>query len=334
MIVDEPRKRKQTRRFGNDGDATLEMSDLDSDDEIYEPHKNKSGKSAGPIERAAWTRVECFKVEKLLLTYGYAFYQILIAFDNSTIVAFKSLSKLNVGIYHLSCFRWDRWKEIILEAQFRLEVKDNDVEAISRTIIAFCFRFYKTDEKSKKFFVDLINESVKNAPPKNEKFDITDQILGSVPVPKSTRGRKKGPTSNAGRNALRRLTHQYSKPALIECGLDWLTIDPEQMIIDHSYRKHLLHHCSKIMSRVRLLYCIKHDIIIEASVPILEGKSHDEVELQVPAVEGDIPTQWWDEQADKSLIIGTFKHGMVQQFYLLFSKVLNIVYFTLQHLQP
>lgn len=72
LIVDEPRKRKQTRRFGNDGDATVELSDLDSDDETYEPYKNKSGKSVnlGPIERAAWTRVECFKVEKLLLVYG------------------------------------------------------------------------------------------------------------------------------------------------------------------------------------------------------------------------------------------------------------------------
>jgi len=46
------------------------MSDLDSDDETYEPQRGKSGKSLGPIERAAWTRVECFKVEKLLLVYG------------------------------------------------------------------------------------------------------------------------------------------------------------------------------------------------------------------------------------------------------------------------
>ena len=50
------------------------MSDFDSEDETYEPHKEKEGKktfkSYGPIERAAWTRVECFKVEKGLLTYG------------------------------------------------------------------------------------------------------------------------------------------------------------------------------------------------------------------------------------------------------------------------
>ena len=200
-------------------------------------------------------------------------------------------------------------------------MKDNEVEAISRTIIAFCFRFYKTDEKSKNFFVDLINESVKNAPPKNEKFDITDQILGSAPIPKNARGRKRGPTSNSGRNALRRLTHQYSKPALVECGLDWLTIDPDLMIIDQSYRKHLLHHCSKIMSRIRLLHCIKHDIIKEASTLILNGKPHNEIELTIPVAEGDIPTQWWDETADKSLIIGTYKHGSYFYFFVYLSLI-------------
>ena len=69
LIMDEPRKRKQTKRFGNiDGDA-MEMSDLDSDDETYEPNKSKS-KASQYIERTAWTRVECFKVEKLLLIYG------------------------------------------------------------------------------------------------------------------------------------------------------------------------------------------------------------------------------------------------------------------------
>ena len=213
-----------------------------------------------------------------------------------------------------------------MEAQFRQEVKDNEVEAISRTIVAFCFRFYKTDEKSKNFFVDLINESVKNAPPKNEKFDITDQILGSAPLPKSTRGRKRGPTSNSGRNALRRLTHQYSKPALVECGLDWLTIDPEQMIIDQSYRKHLTHHCSKIMSRIRLLHCIKHDIIKEASILILEGKPHSEIEITIPSAEGDIPTPWWDETADKSLIIGTYKHGLNTNFYNYLDVLLSEIY--------
>lgn len=273
LIVDEPRKRKQTKRFGNDGDATVEMSDLESDDETYEPHKsNRSGKIAplGPIERAAWTRVECFKVEKMLLIYG-----------------------------------WSRWQEIISHAHFRQEVRHADIEAISRTILAFCYRHYKIDERSKQFFVDLINESVRKAPLKNDKLDITNQILGSTPT-KGIRGRKRG---NSGRNALRRLTHQYSKPALVECGLDWLTVDPDTLIIDAGYRKHLLHHCNKIMTRVRFLHCLHHDIIKEAADPIMEGKPLVEVIFTVPPVDGELPAAWWDDSADKSLLMGTFKHG-------------------------
>lgn len=202
-------------------------------------------------------------------------------------------------------FRWNRWPEITSQSRFRQEVKECDIEAISRTIIAFCFRHYRTDERTKQFYVELIDYSVANAPAKNEKFDITSQILESGPS-KGSRGRKRG---NSGRNALRRLTHQYSKPALIECGFDWQTIAPEQMIIDAGYRKHLQHHCSKIMGRIRLMHCIQADIIKEASVPIKEGKSYEEIELQVPYVEGDIPAVWWDEAADKSLLIGTYKHG-------------------------
>ena len=65
------------------------------------------------------------------------------------------------------------------------------------------------------------------------------------------------------------------------------------------------------MSRVRLLHSLKHDIIKEASADILEGKTHEEIEFTVPPAEGgDLPAVWWDEKADKSLLIGTYKHGL------------------------
>ena len=34
-----------------------------------------------------------------------------------------------------------------------------------------------------------------------------------------------------------------------------------------------------------------------------------EYELDVPSIEGDLPAPWWDEEADKSLLVGIFKHG-------------------------
>jgi len=35
----------------------------------------------------------------------------------------------------------------------------------------------------------------------------------------------------------------------------------------------------------------------------------NDIDLTVPTLEGDQPAQWWSADADKSLIIGTFKHG-------------------------
>ncbi|XP_047133155.1 chromodomain-helicase-DNA-binding protein 8 isoform X1 [Hydra vulgaris] len=276
LIVDEPRRRKQTKRFGNDEEAALELSDFESDDETYEP-LNKSSRvprlsSGGQshIERTAWTRVECFKVEKNLLIYG-----------------------------------WARWQEIISHAHFRQDMHHSDIEAIARTILAYCFRHYRTDEKSKQFFINLINESAKKAPPKNDKFDIANQILSSA-SPKGTRGRKRG---SSGRNTLRRLTHQYSKPALIECGLDWQSLEEQQMIVDPGYRKHLQQHCNKIMSRIRLLCFLKDDIIADAASSILNGDLADNIKFLMPPPDGEVLTEWWDVNADKSLLIGTFKHG-------------------------
>lgn len=58
-IIDAPRQRKQTKRYGNeDGDFELSDLDLDEDDEAPLPR------------RSSWTRVECFRVEKNLLIYG------------------------------------------------------------------------------------------------------------------------------------------------------------------------------------------------------------------------------------------------------------------------
>lgn len=52
-------------------DASVEMSDSNSEDETYEPYRSNKSKHVGFIERSAWTRVECFKVAKNLLIYGY-----------------------------------------------------------------------------------------------------------------------------------------------------------------------------------------------------------------------------------------------------------------------
>lgn len=62
-IIDAPRQRKQTKRYGNeDGDFELSDLDLEEDEEAPLPR------------RSSWTRVECFRVEKNLLIYGYVLF--------------------------------------------------------------------------------------------------------------------------------------------------------------------------------------------------------------------------------------------------------------------
>lgn len=88
LIIQEPRQRKQTARYGND-DSVMEMSELDSssnsDDEDEESRKTRSGlkkrgrpgrKRRGSDEdydaddAEGYGRSDCFKVEKNLLVYG------------------------------------------------------------------------------------------------------------------------------------------------------------------------------------------------------------------------------------------------------------------------
>lgn len=61
--------------------------------------------------------------------------------------------------------------------------------------------------------------------------------------------------------------------------------------------------------RVKLLHYLKNDILKDYHDKILSDCDINEVDLQNLFVDGDLPTQWWDEDADKSLLVGIFKHG-------------------------
>ena len=63
------------------------------------------------------------------------------------------------------------------------------------------------------------------------------------------------------------------------------------------------------MARVRLLHCLQHDIIKESAIAISQGQDVKEATFIVPVADGETPALWWDEEADKSLVMGVFKHG-------------------------
>jgi len=59
------------------------------------------------------------------------------------------------------------------------------------------------------------------------------------------------------------------------------------------------------------LYYLRCEIIDEEADKILSGVSHDEVNIPLPVADGEPPAHWWDLTADRSLLIGVFKHGML-----------------------
>ena len=147
LIQVEPRRRTQTKRFGQD-DGVMEMSDAETsdDDEDNGPGRTRSGRgrSVRPGKKGKrgrgngyererdedyledfrpgnWARAECEKVEKALLTYG-----------------------------------WGRWEEFVAMGNFRRRLTTRDVEDIARVLLLYCLRNYKGDEKVKSFIFDLI----------------------------------------------------------------------------------------------------------------------------------------------------------------------------------
>ncbi|CAH0726673.1 unnamed protein product, partial [Brenthis ino] len=148
LIVTEPRKRTVIKRYGHD-DGPMEMSDMeatpDSDEDeegISLRSKRKKDKLGRKGRRYAsddyvprhegvsideevvygsWTRSECFKIERGLLTFG-----------------------------------WGRWEETLDKNQFRKGWTLPVIEDCARIIVLYCLRHYKGDEKIRNFIWDLI----------------------------------------------------------------------------------------------------------------------------------------------------------------------------------
>lgn len=66
---------------------------------------------------------------------------------------------------------------------------------------------------------------------------------------------------------------------------------------------------SRLLIRVKLLHYLKNDILKGYTDRILADCSASEVDIPPVPVDGDLPAPWWDEEADKSLLVGIFKHG-------------------------
>ena len=60
-----------------------------------------------------------------------------------------------------------------------------------------------------------------------------------------------------------------------------------------------------------MLYYLQHEVIGDQAEKVFAGANVMDVALVRPQAEGphEPPAFWWNEDADRSLLIGTFKHG-------------------------
>uniref|UniRef100_A0AAQ5Z851 DNA helicase n=1 Tax=Amphiprion ocellaris TaxID=80972 RepID=A0AAQ5Z851_AMPOC len=191
---------------------------------------------------------------------------------------------------NLLIFGWGRWKDILNHGRFKWHLAERDMEVICRALLVYCLRHYKGDDKIKSFIWDLI------APTKEGQDQALLNHSGlSAPVPRGRKGKK--------------LKNQLNVPEVKNA--DWLVhCNPEVVLQDESYKKHLKQHCNKVLLRVRMLYYLKVEVLGEAANQAAEGIPASKLEVSLPDIDYiEIPVTWWDADADKSLLIGVHKHG-------------------------
>ncbi|XP_059586405.1 chromodomain-helicase-DNA-binding protein 8 isoform X3 [Alligator mississippiensis] len=190
---------------------------------------------------------------------------------------------------HLLVYGWGRWREILSHGRFKRRLSERDVETICRAILVYCLLHYRGDENIKGFIWDLIS------PSENGKAKELQNHSGlSIPVPRGRKGKKVKSQS----------TFDVHKA-------DWIRkYNPDTLFQDESYKKHLKHQCNKVLLRVRMLYYLRQEVIGDQANKVLAGAIASEIDIWFPLVEQlEVPTAWWDAEADKSLLIGVFKHG-------------------------
>ncbi|XP_054479542.1 chromodomain-helicase-DNA-binding protein 8 isoform X2 [Anoplopoma fimbria] len=191
---------------------------------------------------------------------------------------------------HLLVYGWGRWRDILSHARCKRRLSERDVETICRVILVFCLLHYRGDENIKSFIWELIT------PPENgrEPQTLLNHSGLSIPVP---RGRK-------GKRVKAQSTFDVQK-------VEWIRkYNPDTLLLDESYRKHLKHQCNKVLLRVRMLYYLKQEVIGEHADAVLKGANSRDVNIWMPEMEQqEVPARWWDTEADRSLLAGVFKHG-------------------------
>jgi superfamily II DNA/RNA helicase len=315
-IIYEPRRRTQTRRYGGPDDLLEESEYSSSDTDENDPNKEKDGKGKrgkrskrnkgangdgnendgdyngnDDDDSNVWSRDECYKVEKNLLIYG-----------------------------------WSRWAKILRHCEFSSKKKcgvqsEQDVENLSRTIIAYTLKNYQGDETIKQFILELIDPSKSN-------FDDLKSHSGlAAPVGRGKKPRPKNSDAKADKDKAETADVDKEKedkeqdseaPVSNVNDLEWAK-NAEDLLGDENYKKHLIRQANRILLRLRMLFYIKHEIIgdeaaakideEDVAIESAESSQAPLPDILLPEVLADLPADWWDKTCDTSMFIGVYKHG-------------------------
>uniref|UniRef100_A0A8C2AMV9 Chromodomain helicase DNA binding protein 8 n=1 Tax=Cyprinus carpio TaxID=7962 RepID=A0A8C2AMV9_CYPCA len=202
---------------------------------------------------------------------------------------------------HLLVYGWGRWRDILSHARCKRRLSERDVETICRVILVFCLIHYRGDENIKSFIWELIT------PPENgrEPQALLNHSGLSIPVP---RGRK-------GKRVKAQSSFDVQK-------VEWIRkYNPDSLLLDDSYRKHLKHQCNKYVRHIRdtniLIYC--KQLASVSSIHCLFFP--EDIDIWLPEMEQqDVPSGWWDAEADRCLLVGVYKHGIFLKSLGLFAR--------------
>lgn len=175
-----PRRRTQTKRYGADGNL-LDMSELESSEEDEETismrtrggrvrqskltpssaskrgtkrsrmfDDDEDDEYSANIDGGLWSKSDCLKLEKGLLTFG-----------------------------------WGQWDKILASNNFKKNISIEDCETVCRVILLYCLNSYKGDEKIRSFIWELITpveECSRTSPDQDTEASNRGRKLKSTPI--------------------------------------------------------------------------------------------------------------------------------------------------------
>ncbi|KAJ7313086.1 hypothetical protein JRQ81_004354 [Phrynocephalus forsythii] len=302
LVIDTPRVRKQTRHFSTlKDDDLVEFSDLESDDDDRPRSRRHDRHHHHPLHHS-YGRTDCFQVEKQLLVYGYVARREATSGGGSGGGGEKEMERVEwVSESRVQSVSFEGREGIQGDSRLGPLAGDPGAWAIQAADVrARCGDHLPRhlgllphalpgDENIKGFIWDLIS------PVENGKAKELQNHSGlSIPVP---RGRK-------GKKVKSQTTFDLQKA-------EWIRkYNPDTLFQDEGYKKHLKHQCNKVLLRVRMLYYLRQEVIGDQAEKVLAGAASSEIDMWFPLLDhAEVPTAWWDTEADKSLLLGVFKHG-------------------------